>query len=114
MNPGVPIDAASANIHGFTDARRRRQTHLRHYAKVILERLRDDDAVFVCHNTIDAHVLRREIAPPQPNATVRRDRLRRAADLPLPVLDTQRLATRRGLPRHRRDRPDQPGHPVRR
>jgi hypothetical protein len=62
--------------------------------------VREDGAVFVSHNPIDAHVLRAELvrldertAAGEPGITVGR------SDLPaLPVLDTQRLAYESGYP----------------
>lgn len=87
MNPGVPIDPVSSAIHGYTDTDVADMKPFAAYANIITRRLSEDGAVFVCHNTIDAHVLKAEIA-------------RLAADsgqtpvLPdLPVLDTQRLVT---------------------
>ena len=100
MNPGVPIDDFSASIHGFTDADVAKKRPFEFYAKVIVDRLREDEAVFVCHNTIDAHILRRELerldertANGETGLTVG------LADLPdMPILDTQRLVTAIGYP----------------
>ena len=94
MNPGVPIDDITSAIHGFTDADVKHKKPFSHHARLILARLTEPDAVFVCHNTIDAHVLRRELerldeqaASGVPGITVG------LADLPdMPLLDTQKIA----------------------
>jgi DNA polymerase III epsilon subunit-like protein len=100
MNPGVPIDKATSKIHGFTDADVARKRPFNHYARVILARLREPDAVFVCHNTIDAHVLRRELERLDQRAADGESGITAGlADLPvMPVLDTQRLAHASGFP----------------
>lgn len=100
MNPGVPIDDISSAIHGFTDADVAGKRPFAYYAKVIVERLREDDAVFVCHNTIDAHVLKRELERLDERAAGGETGLKAGtADLPLmPIIDTQRLASAVGYP----------------
>ncbi len=94
MHPGVPIDDVSTRIHGFTDADVAGKRHFDYYAPVILERLREDDAVFVCHSTIDAHVLRSELERLSARAAAGETGIKTGlSHLPvLPVLDTQRLA----------------------
>ncbi len=91
MNPGVPIDEATAAVHRFRDADVAGKHGFDHFAPVIAERLREEGAVMVCHTTIDAHVLLEEF-----------DRLGArdgGAGLPLmPVLDTQRLVAAAGYP----------------
>jgi DNA polymerase III epsilon subunit-like protein len=90
MDPGVPIDAGSTAIHGFTDTAVRGKPPFARNRNVITKRLSDPEAVLVCHTAIDAHVLRAAYArdgqePPD-----------------LPVLDTQRLAATIGYPGIRR------------
>ena len=94
MNPGVPIDDITSTIHGFTDADVRRKKPFNHYARVILARLSEPDAVFVCHNTIDAHILRRELERLDERATAGEPNITAGvADLPdMLVLDTQKIA----------------------
>ena len=94
MNPGVPIDSISSAIHGFTDADVARKRPFRHYARVILARLNEPDAVFVCHNTIDIHVLRQELERLDELAAGGDTTITTGlADLPvMPIIDTQRLA----------------------
>ena len=100
MHPGVPIDKATSKIHGFTDADVARKRPFSHYARVILARLREEGAVFVCHNTIDAHVLRRELERLDERANAGEAGIPAGlADLPdMLVLDTQRLAYASGFP----------------
>lgn len=94
MNPGVPIDDVSSAIHGFTDADVAGKRRFDYYAKVIVERLREDGAVFVCHNTIDAHVLKRELERLDERSAAGEQGLKvGSSHLPdLPIIDTQKLA----------------------
>jgi len=100
MNPGVPIDAETSAIHGFTDQTVGALPGFHHFAAVILQRLREDGAVLVCHNPIDAHVLRSELIRLDERAAAGEQGITVGlADLPtLPVLDTQRLAYESGYP----------------
>ena len=100
MNPGVPIDDITSAIHGFTDADVARRRPFNYYARVILARLTEADAVFVCHNTIDAHVLRRELERLDERAASGEQGITAGvADLPdMPVLDTQKIARATGYP----------------
>lgn len=99
MNPGVPIDSFSSSIHGFTDADVAGKRGFDFYARVILNRLDEPDAVFVCHNTIDAHVLRRELERLDERTEGGATPAVGLADLPnLPIIDTQRLASAVGYP----------------
>lgn len=94
MKPGAPIDDFSSTIHGFTDAQVAKKRPFEFYATVIADRRREEDAVFVCHNTIDAHVLRREFERLDERTANGESGLAGLADFPdLPVLDTQRLVT---------------------
>jgi len=94
MNPGVPIDDITSAIHGFTDADVKRKRTFNHHARVIIARLTEPDAVFVCHNTIDAHVLRRELERLDERAAAGELGINAGlADLPdMLVLDTQKIA----------------------
>jgi DNA polymerase-3 subunit epsilon len=100
MNPGVPIDADTSAVHGLTDQDVAALPGFHHFAAVILQRLREDGAVFVCHNTIDAHVLRAELARLDDRAAAGETGITTGTpDLPvLPVVDTQRLAYETGYP----------------
>lgn len=93
MNPGVPIDDITTRIHGFTDTDVAKRRPFNHHARAIIERLNEPGAVFVCHNTIDAQVLRRELERLDERAAAGESGISAGlADLPdLPVLDTQRL-----------------------
>lgn len=94
MNPGVPIDDASRAIHGISDDDVVGRKPFSHYARVIVERLREPGAVFVSHSTIDAHVLRRELERLTERAAAGEQALTVGlADLPtLPIINTQLLA----------------------
>lgn len=94
INPGVPIDPDTAAVHGFSDHDVDGKPDFNTCARLILDRLREDDAVFVCHTPIDAHVLRAELQRLDQRAAAGQTGIRAGvADLPdLPVLDTQRLA----------------------
>lgn len=100
MNPGVPIDEVTSSIHGFTDSDVARKRSFNHYARVILARLNEPDAVYVCHNTIDAHVLRRELERLDQRTTAGEAAITAGlAALPLmPVLDTMRIAQAASYP----------------
>jgi len=100
MNPGVPIDDVTSAIHGFTDADVKRKKPFNHYARVIAARLNEPDAIFVCHSTIDAHVLRREFERLDERAANGEEGITAGlADLPLlPVLDTMRVAQAASYP----------------
>lgn len=99
MNPGVPIDPETQTKHKFTDDDVADKPHFDQYANVIAARLADPGAVFVCHTSIDAHVLRREFQRLHNQTAGHTPSHGRAPQLPnLPVLDTQRLATVIGHP----------------
>ncbi|GAA1434673.1 hypothetical protein GCM10009641_28650 [Mycobacterium cookii] len=88
MNPCVPIDEATAAVHGFTDAYVARKRRFPHYAPAVLRALDVEDAVLVGHTGADIGVLRGEL-----------ERLDQAGgnavgfdDLPdLPIVDTSTL-----------------------
>lgn len=100
MNPGVPIDAGSAAVHGFTDDSVRRKRPFAAHAADILAALRVDGAVLVQHTGSDIRVLRSELE--------RLDAARAAGttpatvglgDLPeLPIIDTSTLPRLLNLP----------------
>ena len=61
MNPGVPIDAATSAVHGFTDAAVARNRSFAHHAPTLLNALEIPGAILVTHTGADIHVLRREL-----------------------------------------------------
>lgn len=93
MNPGVPIDAATRAVHGFTDADVARKRRFAFHASKVLAGLARPDAILVAHTGADVRVLRRELE--------RLDEAAHAtgqlaptglADLPdLPIIDTSTL-----------------------
>ena len=99
MNPGVPIDAATGAVHGFSDSDVARKPTFAARAPRILAALNDPTGVFVCHTGVDIHLLRAELT--------RLDERRAAgettiavglADLPdLPIVDTSTLAGLTGI-----------------
>lgn len=101
MNPGVPIDAATSRIHGFTDADVARKRTFAFYARRIIEFLdahAQDRPVLVSHTGTDIHLLRTELtrletAQPDSPAGIG------LADLPnLPLMDTSVLHRHLGVP----------------
>lgn len=101
MNPGVPIDAETQIIHGFSDADVARKRRFSHYAPAVIAALSEQDAVLVCHTGADIRVLRRELERLDEAAAAQG--LRRAptglADLPeLQIVDTSTLPRLLGHP----------------
>ena len=94
MKPGAPVDEVTEAIHGFTDADLAGKKPFAYHAKLIAARLSEPDAVFLCHNTIDAHVIKREFERLDERTAAGETGLSGLADFPnMPVLDTQRLVT---------------------
>lgn len=85
MNPGVPIDAATSAVHGFTDAKVKGKRRFAHFAPRILAALAVPDAILVTHTAVDLRVLGEELA----RASSTTGSAAELADLPL--LDTSTL-----------------------
>lgn len=95
MNPGVPIDASTAKIHGFTDEAVANKRTFAHYAPAILASLRLDEAVFVNHTNTDVRVLNLELS----RLADGQDDGDEALRLPqMPLLDTSLLARQLDYP----------------
>lgn len=88
MNPGVPIDAATAAIHGFTDEKVKGKRRFPYYAPRLLAALNVPDAILVTHTSVDARVLGEELRRAEEAA----GSAITFGDLPdLPILDTSTL-----------------------
>lgn len=93
IHPGVPIDAATAEVHGFTDADVKGKRRFGFHARKILDQLDIQDAVLVTHTPVDVRVLRLELERLGADASTT------LADLPeLPLLDTSSLGRLVGFP----------------
>ncbi|EWT04567.1 hypothetical protein N864_11320 [Intrasporangium chromatireducens Q5-1] len=93
MNPGVPIDAATRAVHGFTDADVARKRRFAFHVGKVLAALARPDAILVAHTGADVRVLRRELERLD-EAAQATGRLAPTglADLPdLPIIDTSTL-----------------------
>lgn len=101
MNPGVPIDAATSAVHGFTDTDVAGKRPFRHYAARVVKALQVPGAILVTHTGADIHVLRRELERLD-QAAVAQGQVRAPvglSELPdLPLLDTSTLPRMLGYP----------------
>jgi DNA polymerase III epsilon subunit-like protein len=100
MSPGVPIDARSTAVHGFTDPDVAGKRRFGYYAPAILAALAVPDAVLVCHTGSDVRVLRRELERLDEAHSTADNRVTVGlGDLPdLPIIDTSTLPRLLRLP----------------
>jgi len=102
MNPGVSISAESSSVHGFTNESVKRKKDFAHYAKEILDHLKDPDGIFVAHTAADIRAIRSELERLDIRKSAGEKQIKVGlADLPLmPILDTSTLAGHLRYPKY--------------